>query len=445
MPDPTAVDDPVQNGGESQSRSVGDPETLMRNDISDNQRTNLDSASTEAVIKSDDSADVAAKATQKPQSGNPAVKTSPRVQPMAGVESNASPGNDSPNQGGNSQMIPSKTDNTNAESVGSSKGNAVSPNDEQNPQNFLPIASVAGEPTVAVPQKPSSQMESESGPDPKGGEDPISPNDNNDNDNDNDNNNNDDNNNDRTDNEPGTNRANTTNEPASIDPNYVSIAAAKAPTNSDPAATPAPFTTTINQHVIKGFPSSNLILIDGHTITRGQGPTIISSTPIALQNNGDLIIGTSSVKNLLPTIMPSLVQIPTASLLPNQVPHPPLSPQIYRVGTARITADGLAITYAGTKIQALAGGAVVVGDRTYSETLTPTAAGTPSAAAGYSVVSEIASYNSNSSGSTGVGSESYNSSTMGGATNVVVYHGRGESKSACWTLLLGAIIVGVVV
>ena len=100
MADPAAVNDPVENGGESQPQSAGDPETLMRNDISDDQKPDVGSGSTEAEIKSDDFAGAAAKATQKAQSGNPAVKTSPHVQPMAGVESNASPQTTHPTKAG---------------------------------------------------------------------------------------------------------------------------------------------------------------------------------------------------------------------------------------------------------------------------------------------------------------------------------------------------------
>ena len=74
---------------------------------------------------------------------------------------------------------------------------------------------------------------------------------------------------------------------------------------------------------------------------------------------------------------------------------------------------------------------------------TPTAVGMPSAVADYSVVSEVASYNSNSSGRSGVGLESYNSTTLRGATNVVVYYGNGGNEGVCWYLLLGAITIGV--
>ena len=399
----------------------------MRNEVSEDQQTDISSASGEIKLKLDDAAGAAAKAMQQAQSGNSIVKTIPHAQPTAVVGNNVLPENDSPNEDGNSRTSPSKNDNINAESGGSSKSDAVSAAKPETPQHSLPIATVAGEPIVAVPQRPSSQEGSESGPGAKSGEDPNSPNGNNDN----------------NDNEQGTNRADPSKEPANFDPNYDSTAATNALTNPNPAVAPAALTTTINRHVIKGLPSSNLILIDGHTVTRGQGPITISSTPIALQNNGDLVIGTTSVKNLLSTTMPSSLQNPTANI------NAPLSPQIYRVGTARITADGPPITYAGTKIQALADGAVVVGNRTYAVTPTPmptpTAAGTPSAAAGYSVVSEVASYNTNSLGSSGVGSESHKSASLRGATNVVAYHGDGGNKGVCWTLLLCAIIIGVVI
>ena len=76
---------------------------------------------------------------------------------------------------------------------------------------------------------------------------------------------------------------------------------------------------------------------------------------------------------------------------------------------------------------------------------TSTAAGTSSATAACSLGPEAAFYNSNSLGRSGVGSESHTSTSLGGATSVVAYHGDGENKGVCWTLLLSAIIIGVVI
>ena len=70
----------------------------------------------------------------------------------------------------------------------------------------------------------------------------------------------------------------------------------------------------------------------------------------------------------------------------------------------------------------------------------PIAAGTPSAAVGYSAVS---SYDINSLGNSGIGSDSHNSTSLGSAMNVLAYYGSGGRERVYWTLLLGAVLIGV--
>ena len=67
-----------------------------------------------------------------------------------------------------------------------------------------------------------------------------------------------------------------------------------------PAVPAAPFTTTIQGHSIEAQPSAGVVVIDGQSVTRGAATATISGTPIALGSNGDLILGSSTVQNVLP-------------------------------------------------------------------------------------------------------------------------------------------------
>ena len=83
---------------------------------------------------------------------------------------------------------------------------------------------------------------------------------------------------------------------------------------AEPAPALAPSVTTIAAHSIQvpaAQSSVGIVLVDGQSITAGHDPTTVSSTQIALHTNGDLVLGTSTVQNFLPTNPPALVKIPS--------------------------------------------------------------------------------------------------------------------------------------
>ena len=82
--------------------------------------------------------------------------------------------------------------------------------------------------------------------------------------------------------------------------------------NGDLNVPSAPFSTTFQGHSIEASPSAGVVAVDGQSITRGADPTVVSGTPIVLQSNGELIIGGSTVQNILPTA--SAPSLPTYSV-----------------------------------------------------------------------------------------------------------------------------------
>jgi len=117
-----------------------------------------------------------------------------------------------------------------------------------------------------------------------------------------------------------------------------------------PTSAPPLFITTNNGHSVQAVPSSSsAILVDGQHISLG-GATIISNTPVALHSNGDLILGTSTVNNIINNILPSSPPLRPpvvftaagrpATLLPNGV----------AVAGTTLTRNAPAITVSGTCI-----------------------------------------------------------------------------------------------
>ncbi len=65
---------------------------------------------------------------------------------------------------------------------------------------------------------------------------------------------------------------------------------------------------TINGNAIQVVPSQpNVFDVDGTRVTIGASPTLISGTLVAIHSNGDLILGPSTIHNLLPTPPPSQI------------------------------------------------------------------------------------------------------------------------------------------
>ncbi|KAK3170204.1 hypothetical protein OEA41_009590 [Lepraria neglecta] len=121
-------------------------------------------------------------------------------------------------------------------------------------------------------------------------------------------------------------------------------------TNNDPATTtpPPPFASTINGHVIQAIQSAHYaILVDEQSIAQGVS-TRISNTPVAFHSNGDLVIGTSTIPNIVnsfsPTPPPSLTVFAaagqSATVLTNGI----------AIAGTTLTPNAPAFTMSGTRI-----------------------------------------------------------------------------------------------
>lgn len=321
---------------------------------------------------------------------------------------------------------------------------AESPSETDESQQPRPIATAGGEPIIAIPQQsPPPEGNEKSFPSADADADHNTPNGNND-----------------IQQDPQT--SSPLKDPATLDPQPDDTPAGDANASIDPAAAPVSFTTTIAGYTIQALPSPNAILVDGKPLTRGQSPETISHAPIILEQNGDLIIGTSTISTLLPPDPEPTSnddQVPP----PNNNMPPAQAPQVYRIGSAKITAGGPAITYSGTKIQALSNGFVIVGASTYSTTATPAAIIVASGTARQSVANFEASSTSGSEGNSSVwntssspgsvestGSKSgdavssLNGSSMGVA---VPYEGKARAAKGggmSWGVLISGLVVVMV-
>ena len=121
-------------------------------------------------------------------------------------------------------------------------------------------------------------------------------------------------------------------------------------TNNDPATTapPPPFVSTINGHVIQVIQSApNAILVDEQSIAQGVS-TRISNTPVAFHSNGDLVIGTSTIPNIVNSYSPTPPPSPTVFAAAGQSATV-LTNGIAIAGTT-LTANAPAFTISGTRI-----------------------------------------------------------------------------------------------
>ena len=133
-----------------------------------------------------------------------------------------------------------------------------------------------------------------------------------------------------------------------------------------PAA--APSVTTIAGHNIQiPAPESyrNVILVDGQSITAGHVPTTISSTEIALQTNGDLILGTTTYHNLLPTnpLAPGLAPFITTAA-GHSIEIVPSQSDLVTIDGQRITAGAAPTIVANTPIALHTNGDLILGTST---------------------------------------------------------------------------------
>ena len=336
-------DPKAHNGGEIKPEVAADPGTVKG-----------DSSSIDPKVGSGPTCG-AMNSPSESEAGNPVAKLTPPVQSAAGVGENK-------NSEPDSATVHSPEDNGDFSSVKDLAGAGFAPgiNAIEQPR---PIATAGGEPIVAISQHTSSEQDGTSGPGAKGGG-------------------NHDNSNSIADYEPHTQNSDPLVDPEMNNLHSGIAPASQAYTNNDPAMTPSPFTTRIGSHVVQALSFPGAVLVDGESITLGRGSKVISGTPILLQQDGGLVIGTSTIKNLLPNLSPTLNALFTLSTgilatdenSPYKNSYPTSSPQVYRIGSVNVTAGGPPITFAGTRIQAFNGGSIVVGDWTSHATPTPTAA-----------------------------------------------------------------------
>lgn len=240
-------------------------------------------------------------------------------------------------------------------------------------------------------------------------------------------------------------------------------------TGDHPTMTFPPSLSTIERHVIQAVSTPSAILVDGETLKLGHGSKVVSGTTIALHRNGDLILGTSTVMNLLsnPPSTPDNAltlsnQISAAGVQqpPTPMPSPTGTPQVYRIGTTEITAGDPPLTISGTKIQAFDNGALVVGSSTYYATPTPTPpddmkeAGTdnnntfsrtqPDLVAQNAANSSSGNNNNHSADNVAPGATSEEVLLNASAVGVVSYQGSATKGMLSWSLLCGVLVMGSV-
>lgn len=432
-----ANNDPSPNDGESNSQPAFDPSIFEGASNSNDSEDNSSSPSGETKDPSEAAA--ANPAAKQLQPGSPMAKATPQAQTATGVGSLSSPQDMPPQEANDPQIDPTKVENPNGysdPSSGRDPASAVSPTEANNPQQAPPIATVGGKPIVAVPQQPSTEDNGKSSPDINGDEDPNDPNG-------------------KHGDQQNTGILDPLKYPATSYPSFEDATASGPFISTDPVVAAAPLTTTIDGHVIQALSSPGAILVDKETISRGQGSIVVSGSPIALQQNGDLILGTSTVRNLLTSLHPTYSPLLTVGAQdltanensPSQATDPTNAPQVYRIGSIRLTAGDPPITYAGTKIQAISDGAVVVGGKTYHASPTPAALeaaeGAPSPViSGPSAQNTSTTLDADEAGSS-TGSKSGNAGSSSPAS-VVPFQGSATRERANWSLLCGVVIMRMI-
>lgn len=405
-------DPKTQNGGEIKPEVASNPGTLKGDSSSIDPK--VGSGATGGTMNS----------PSQNEAGNPVAKLTPPVQSAAGVGENK-------NSGPDSATMHSPKENGDFSSVNDPASDVVGPGTNDIEQS-RPIATAGGEPIIAISQHTPSEEHETGDPGVNGGESQNNPNDN-------------------TVDEPHAQKSDHLGDPEMNDPHSGIATASQAYTNNDLGMKPTPFITTIGSHVVQALSSPGTVLVDGESITLGLGSKVVSGTPIVLQQDGGLVIGTSTIKNLLPNPLPTPNALFTVSneILetnqnsPNTNSYPTSPPQVYRVGSVNVTAGGPPITYSGTKIQAFNGGSIVVGDSTYHATPTPAAVKAVGGAQDSGISNPSAGNTNSSSGN--VKANGLTGSETGGPLNastrgIMPYQGSATRGRVGWTLLCGSVI-----
>lgn len=415
---------PVQKNADSDMQTAVDPSALKAGSNSHNAKDESGSSNGEMIDPLED------------ETASLATQPTSRAQVAASVGSDDLPEKFTADKGKSSQADPAKSDNSNEENDPSSQSDFAGvgfPKEAANSQQPHAFATVGGEPIVAVPQQDSPTDNHEIGPGANDGGDHNSSNG-------------------SVKDQPDIEISNTPPDPGTSGLQSGYTTASEPYANNDPGVAPVPLTTRIGGYIIQALSSPDAVLVNGESVTRGQDSKVISGTLVALQPNGDLMLGTSTVQVLLPSQLPSYnsffavgnQNLAASNNLLDQATYPAQAPQVYRIGTVRITAGGLPMTFAGTKIQAISDGAVIVGSMTYPAFPKPSGAGTESGT-GYPAISDPKTRNMTNSSESAEAGGLFGSKSgdvgSNSSASVEAYLGSATIGRASWRLLCAVTVI----
>jgi len=151
--------------------------------------------------------------------------------------------------------------------------------------------------------------------------------------------------------------------------------------------------TTVANHNVAAIPSSpGVIIVDGQTIAHGAAPVLISNAPVAYNSDGNLVIGTQTFTNVVPSMAP-LQSPPIATTIANHViaaVYP--SPGALLVDGQIISQGSNPAIISNTPVVYHSNGDLVLGTQTISN-IFPSIASVPSAASSavFTVAGQVAS------------------------------------------------------
>ena len=127
----------------------------------------------------------------------------------------------------------------------------------------------------------------------------------------------------------------------------------------------APLPAVIANHEIAAMPSvPNAIVVDGQRLSQGETPTTISGTPIAFHANGDLVIGSSTIPNILSSIVPPSPPPLTTKIADHTVATIPEASNAILVDGQTISHGAQPVTISGTPVAYQSNGNLILGSST---------------------------------------------------------------------------------
>ena len=132
-------------------------------------------------------------------------------------------------------------------------------------------------------------------------------------------------------------------------------------------APPAPLTTDVANHAIAVSPySPNAVQIDGQTVSQGAEPVTLSGTPVAYHSNGDIIIGSSTLPNILPSLVSPQSPSLSTSIGNHLIANIPSAPNAILVDGKTISSGAQPVTISGTPVAYQGNGNLILGTTTIS-------------------------------------------------------------------------------